>query len=65
VEQEYFIQLFVEPDNTQNVATVGDLLRKMFKEQNICFTKVQAPMCVESTCMIFRKSGSFAIKIFS
>ena len=39
-EQEYFVQLFVEYDESVKLPTVGDLLKRMFKEQNISFTKV-------------------------
>ena len=40
VEQEYFVQLFVEHDASLKLPTVGDLLGRMFKEQKIRFTKV-------------------------
>ena len=39
-EQEYFVQLFVEYDESVKLPTVGDLLKRMFKEQNISFTEV-------------------------
>ena len=41
VEQEFFVQLFVEYDANLRLPTVGDLLRKMFHEQHISFTKVR------------------------
>ena len=41
VEQEYFVQLFVEQDKSLQLPTVGELLTKMFIEQKIRFTKVQ------------------------
>ena len=40
VEQEFFVQLFVEPDPNLRLPTVGMLITMMFKEQNISFTKV-------------------------
>ena len=40
VEEEFFVQLFVEYDPNLRPPTVGDLLRKMFLEQHISFTKV-------------------------
>ena len=40
VEQEFFVQLFVEHDPNLRLPTVGDLLRRMFLEQHISFTKV-------------------------
>lgn len=40
VEQEYFVKLFVEHDDSLKVPTVRDLLIRMFKEQKIHFTKV-------------------------
>ena len=40
VEQEYFVQLFVEHDESLKLPTVGELLEIMFKEQKIRFTKV-------------------------
>ena len=40
-EAEYFVQLFLEPDETLKLPpTVGQLLNKMFKEQDISFTQV-------------------------
>ena len=41
VEQEYFVQLFVEWDDSLALPTVGDLLSQMFKEQKMQFTKVR------------------------
>ena len=40
MEQEYFVQLFVEYDETLKFPTVGDLLSIMYKEQKISFAKV-------------------------
>ena len=41
IEEEYFVQLFLEPDETLKLPpTVGQLLNKMFKEQNISFITV-------------------------
>ena len=40
VEQEYFVQLFVEHNESLKLPTVGELLEIMFKEQKIRFTKV-------------------------
>lgn len=39
VEQEYFVQLVVEQDDSLKLTTVGYLIEKMFKEQNISLTK--------------------------
>ncbi len=40
MEQEFFVQLFVELDPNIRLPTVGVLITMMFKEQNISFTKV-------------------------
>ncbi len=40
MEQEFFVSLFVEHDPNLRLPYVGDLLRKMFIEQHISFTKV-------------------------
>ena len=40
MEQEYFVQLFVEHNKSLKLPTVGELLEIMFKEQKIRFTKV-------------------------
>ncbi len=40
VEDEFFVQLFVEHDPNLRLPTVGELLRKMYTEQVISFTKV-------------------------
>jgi hypothetical protein len=40
VEEEYFVQLFLEMDETQKLPSIGDLVCKMFSEQNISFTEV-------------------------
>ena len=40
MEPDYFVQLFVEYDETLKIPTVGDLLSIMYKEQKISFTKV-------------------------
>ena len=40
MEKEFFVQLFVEHDPNLKVPTVGELLRRMFKEQQISFKKV-------------------------
>ena len=43
IEEEFFVQLFLEPDESLELPpTVGQLLTKMFKEQNISFTKVNS-----------------------
>ena len=39
-EPEFFIQLFVEPDESLRVPTIEILLKKMFKEQQISFAEV-------------------------
>ena len=40
-EPEYFVQLFVDYDESLKLPTVGDLMKKMFREQDITFTQVQ------------------------
>ncbi len=45
VEEEYFVQLFLEMDDTQKLPSIGDLVDKMFTEQNISFTKVVLLYC--------------------
>ena len=47
VEQEYFVQLFLEFDEKVEIPTVGSLLRKMFLEQDISFTEVHAIYCMD------------------
>ena len=49
MEQEYFVQLFLEFDERVKIPTVGYLLRKMFLEQNISFTEVL--VCHLTACM--------------
>ena len=34
------MQLFLKMDDSQKLPTVGDMLKKMFSEQNISFTEV-------------------------
>ena len=48
VEQEYFVQLFVERDDSLKLPTVGDLLSRMFREQKIRFTKVCVCICMHA-----------------
>ena len=45
VEQEYFVQLFLEFDEKVEIPTVGSLLRKTFLEQDFSFTEVHAIYC--------------------
>ena len=40
IEPEYFVQLFVDYDESLKLPTVGDLMKKMFWEQDITFTEV-------------------------
>ena len=40
MEKEYFVQLFLDVDDTQKSPSIGDLVEKMFTEQNISFTEV-------------------------
>ena len=40
MENEYFVQLFLEVDDTQKLPSIGDLMDKMFTEQKISFTEV-------------------------
>ncbi|XP_064393270.1 uncharacterized protein LOC135340804 isoform X2 [Halichondria panicea] len=47
VEQEFFVQLFMEHDPNLRLPTVGDLLRKMFLEQHISFTKVPSKLLLQ------------------
>ena len=39
-EPEYFVQLFVDYDESLKLPTVGELMKKMFREQDITFTQV-------------------------
>ena len=34
------MQLFLDMDDAQKLPSIGDLVEKMFKEQNISFTEV-------------------------
>ncbi len=45
VEKEFIVQLFVEFNEHEPLPTVGSLLLKMFKEQNISFTRVNPAIC--------------------
>ncbi|XP_064393282.1 ubiquitin carboxyl-terminal hydrolase CYLD-like isoform X2 [Halichondria panicea] len=47
VEQEFFVQLFVEHDPNLRLPTVGDLLRNMYTEQHISFTKVPSKLLLQ------------------
>ena len=49
MENEYFVQLFVEQDKSLKLPTVGDLLGRMFIEQKIRFTKVNTCMATTIT----------------
>ena len=40
IDEEFFVQLFVEPEETAPVVDTQMLLSKMFQEQSIAFTKV-------------------------
>ena len=40
IDGEFFVQLFVEPEKTESVVDTQKLLRQMFQEQGITFTKV-------------------------
>ena len=47
VEKEFFVQLFLDIDEAQKLPTVGDLVNKMFSEQQISFTEV---CCMIAMC---------------
>ena len=53
IEKEFFIQLFLEMDESMLLPSVGDLLNKMFREQQISFTEVYMFMHTSSStrCM--------------
>jgi len=40
-DKEFFVQLFVEPNEAMSLPTTEDLLAKMFQEQNITFEEVR------------------------
>ena len=40
MECEYFVQLFLENDESMQLPSVEDLLNRMFSEQSISFTEV-------------------------
>jgi len=46
-EQEYFVQLFLEYDESMKLPTVGDLLTKMFMEQKISFTQQPQKLLIQ------------------
>ena len=55
VEQEFFIQLFVEHDPNLRLPTVGELLKRMFTEQQITFTKVvTVALCIGESMQMNR-----------
>ena len=39
-EGEFFVQLFMEPDPSLKLPSIGDLLTRMFTEQQIKFSQV-------------------------
>ena len=41
IDKEFFVQLFIEPDQDKPSVNTQTLLCKMFQEQNITFTKVR------------------------
>ena len=43
MEPEFFVQLFVEFDESLKVPTIQNLLEKMCTEQQISFTEVHVP----------------------
>ena len=51
VEQEYFVQLFLEFDERVEIPTVGSLMIKMFLEQDISFTEVHVYHLTAHMCM--------------
>ena len=53
MEDEYFVQLFVEYDESVKLPTIGDLLKRMFKDQKILFTKVHAAKINMATFNLF------------
>lgn len=55
-DQEFFVQLFVEPDKSMPMPTTERLLMKMFKEQKITFAKV----CF-ATCLVIHETISILI----
>ena len=40
IDKEFFIQLFVEPEESEPAVNTQRLLSKMFQEQNITFVQV-------------------------
>ena len=53
MEAEYFVQLFVEHDESLKLPTIADLLKRMFKDQKILFTKVYAAKIKHSYIYLF------------
>ena len=48
IEKKFFVQLFLEIDEAQKLFSVGDLVNKMFSEQQISFTEV---CCIIAMCI--------------
>ncbi len=67
VEQEFFVQLFVEHDPNLRLPYVGDLLRKMLLEQHISFTKVPFNLCTHyaSRCSRTRDTVKLTVCVYS
>ena len=40
IDKEFFVQLFVEPDEEESAVNTQRLITKMFQEQNITFMQV-------------------------
>ena len=58
IEKEFFVQLFLEIDEAQKLLSVGDLVNKMFSEQQISFTEV----CCVISMYINVKIGFFTLR---
>ena len=56
-EPEYFVQLFVDYDESLKLPTVGELLKKMFREQDITFTLVW--VVVKALCLPYSSGYSY------
>ena len=58
-EGEFFIQLFMEPFESDRLPNIEDLLRRMFKEQNIKFSQVLVLYLCKHTTNIWYSFCSF------
>ena len=63
IEQNYFVELFLEADESMKVPSIGGLLAKMFFEQQISFTEVSTHITAISNYSMPACPNLFSTKI--